>query len=324
MPLRPSISRIVALSVLVGAVAARCSGSGGGSALSPAAVPAAQQRAVRSVTSLGAYNVDKTKTAVAGISSGGFMAVQLHVAFSGTFHYAAVYAGGPYYCAQDSLTTAQVTCQYATSSSLSASESYLDAQSSAGTIDPKSNLSGQKAYLWSGTMDFTVEQKTMNDLNTEYQHYGVSTKYDNTYAAGHGWESLDGEVACGTTASPYMIDCSNYDSQNTWLTFFYGSVNARNTGTLGGTLINFDQTPYGGGANDLDTNGYLYVPANCANGTQCRLIVALDGCVQTQANIGTKFIAEAGLNKYADTNNILARIRQIKLQNCCSTCANLL
>ena len=42
-------------------------------------------------------------------------------------------------------------CQYATSSSLSASESYLDAQSKAGTIDPESNLNGQKAYLWSGT-----------------------------------------------------------------------------------------------------------------------------------------------------------------------------
>ena len=27
--------------------------------------------------------------------------------------------------------------------------------------------------------------------------------------------------------------------------------------------------------------------------------------MQTQANIGTKFITEAGLNKYADTNNIL-------------------
>ena len=53
------------------------------------------------------------------------------------------------------------------------SESYLDSQSTAGTIDPKSNLSGQKAYLWSGTSDYTVEQKTMNDLNSEYQHYGV-------------------------------------------------------------------------------------------------------------------------------------------------------
>ena len=271
----------------------------------PAQIPAAAGRAVQSLASLGAYNVDKTKTTVAGISSGGFMAVQLHVAFSSTFHYAAIYAGGPYYCAQNSLTTAQTTCQYATTSSLSASESYLDSQSAAGTIDNKSNLSGQKAYLWSGTSDSTVSPKTMNDLNSEYAHYGVATKYDNTYAAGHGWESPDGEVACGTTASPYMIDCSGYDSEKTWLTYFYGSVNAKNTGTPTGTLVNFDQTPYGGGANDLDTNGYLYVPGSCSGGAQCRLIVALDGCVQTQANIGTKFVTEAGIDKYADTNNLL-------------------
>src|SRR5260370_1368843 len=114
-----------------------------------------------------------------------------------------------------------------------------------------------------------------------------------------------GLPACGTTASAYMINCSGYDSENTWLTYFFGSVNAENTGTPTGTLINFDQTPYGGGSNDLDTNGYLYVPNTCAGGTQCRLIVALDGCVQTQANIGTKFITEARLNKYADTNNLL-------------------
>ncbi len=298
-----SSSRGVALAVGIAAVTAGCGGGSGG-AVAPGTVPAGHQRTVRAAA-LGAYNVDKTKTVVAGISSGGFMAVQMHVAYSGTFHYAAIYAGGPYWCAQDSLSTAQSTCQYATSSSLSASESYLDQQSSAGTIDPESNLNGQKAYLWSGTSDYTVEQKTMNDLNTEYQHYGVSTKYDNGYAAGHGWESLDGEVACGTTASPYMIDCSSYDSEKTWLTYFYGSVNARNGGTLGGTLVNFDQTPYGGGANDLDTNGYLFVPKNCAAGQQCRLIVALDGCEQTQAAIGTKFVTEAGIDEYADTNNLL-------------------
>jgi len=296
---------LTALAIIaLASVAGGC--GGGGSGVAPSAgSPQGHARTVQSVTSLGKYNVDKTKTTVAGISSGGFMAVQLQVAFSTTFHYAAIYAGGPYYCAQNSLTTAQNNCQYATASSLSASETYLDSQSSSGTIDNESNLNGQKAYLWSGTSDYTVYQKTMNDLNSEYAHYGVATKYDNSYAAGHGWESPDGEVACGTTASPYMINCGGYDSENTWLTYFFGSVNAQNTGTPTGTLVNFDQTPYGGGSSDLDTNGYLYVPNTCAGGTQCRLIVALDGCVQTQANIGTKFITEAGLNKYADTNNLL-------------------
>jgi outer membrane biosynthesis protein TonB len=47
------------------------------------------------------------------------------------------------------------------------------------------------------------------------------------------------------------------------------------------------------------------VPSTCASGQQCRLIVALDGCLQTQASIGTTFITDAGLEEYADTNNLL-------------------
>src|SRR6202161_4408379 len=196
--MRARVSLVLGAAFAVLAVAvAGCSGNVG--TMPDPIAESGHRLATQSLASLGAYNVDKTKTAVAGISSGGFMAVQMQVAYSATFHFAAIYAGGPYYCAQDSLSTAQTTCQYATSSSLSASESYLDAQSKAGTIDPESNLNGQKAYLWSGTQDYTVEQKTMNALNSEYQHYGVATKYDNTYAAGHGWESLDGQGALGRT-----------------------------------------------------------------------------------------------------------------------------
>jgi hypothetical protein len=38
---------------------------------------------------------------VGGLSSGAFFAVQYHVAHSATISGAAVFAGGPYYCAQD-------------------------------------------------------------------------------------------------------------------------------------------------------------------------------------------------------------------------------
>ena len=44
------------------------------------------------------YNIDLTSTSVSGLSSGGFMAVQFHVAFSSIMKGAAVFAGGPYMC----------------------------------------------------------------------------------------------------------------------------------------------------------------------------------------------------------------------------------
>jgi len=81
-----------AMAGLAGVLAA-CTG-GGTDATSHAKAAFGSTRSVASLGSLGSYNIDKTKTTVAGISSGGFMAVQLQVAYSTTFHFAAVYAGG--------------------------------------------------------------------------------------------------------------------------------------------------------------------------------------------------------------------------------------
>ena len=51
------------------------------------------------VVKLQSYQIDPAKVFVAGISSGGFAAVQMHVAHSATFKGAAIYAGGVYWCA---------------------------------------------------------------------------------------------------------------------------------------------------------------------------------------------------------------------------------
>jgi len=84
------------------------------------------------------------------------------------------------------------------------------------------------------------------------------------------------------------------------------SLHGRNNGTLDGTLIHFDQTAFGASAsNSMDTNGYVFVPKGCANGHSCGLVVAFHGCLQTQADIGTKFITEAGINAWADSNDIV-------------------
>jgi poly(3-hydroxybutyrate) depolymerase len=56
--------------------------------------------AVHAAEKLGAYNVNINTTTVSGLSSGGYMAVQLHVAFSSFIKGAGIFAGGPYHCAQ--------------------------------------------------------------------------------------------------------------------------------------------------------------------------------------------------------------------------------
>ena len=51
---------------------------------------------------LPSYNVDPKSVSVSGISSGGYMAAQLGVAYSGTFQTGfGVFAGGPFDCARN-------------------------------------------------------------------------------------------------------------------------------------------------------------------------------------------------------------------------------
>ena len=58
-------------------------------------------------------NLDPDRVAVAGLSSGAYMATQAHVAFSDHIRGAAVLAGGPYACAHGDLGTALGTCMKA-------------------------------------------------------------------------------------------------------------------------------------------------------------------------------------------------------------------
>lgn len=52
-------------------------------------------------------NIEPGSITTSGLSSGGYMAVQLHVAHSSIIEGSAIYAGGPYYCAQNSLAIAE-------------------------------------------------------------------------------------------------------------------------------------------------------------------------------------------------------------------------
>jgi poly(3-hydroxybutyrate) depolymerase len=135
--------------------------------------------AVPAISRLQRYQIDPAKIFVAGISSGGFAAVQMHIAHSSTFKGAAIYAGGVYWCAGlEGAAGALANCGGQTlptneasyNSTLAASQAYLDAQSSLGTIDPAANLAGQPVYLWSGTQDVVVNPREMADLSAEYQH----------------------------------------------------------------------------------------------------------------------------------------------------------
>ncbi|HUR89040.1 MAG TPA: PHA-depolymerase-like protein [Ramlibacter sp.] len=262
---------------------------------------------------LGRFNADPSSVTVSGISSGGAMAIQAHVAYSGTFRHAAIFAGAAYDCAQGNVATAIGVCQEAlTSSEIPVATLVATTRdwASRGLIDDPANLAGSRIYLFSGTLDQTVRQPGMDAARDYYLNFvpAGNVVYNNTTAAGHGWISPLGQVLCAAQQSPYVNNC-NIDPQAAFLTLFYGALQPRQSGQLSGTVVAVDQNEFlddrNAALHNMDNNAWVYVPASCARGEQCRVHVSYHGCNQSYSKIGDQFIRQANLNEWADTNRII-------------------
>ena len=246
---------------------------------------------------------------VAGVSSGGYMAGQLQVAYSRTIKGTAVFGAGPYYCAQNNAAQALYGCgDTLYPDHLATLEADASLWSGYGWTDPVGNLSGRPVYAFHGGNDTTVKAPVSDDGVAFYRHFGANVTYDNGSQAGHGWVTPYGTLGCTATASPFLDNCGT-DPQNALLRTLFGSVTAPAAGPLGGTLVAFGQDGYAvnGWANGLsmDSTGFAYVPAACTPGQACRLMVALHGCAQDYSDVGTAFVDRANLDQYADTNHMI-------------------
>jgi len=185
---------------------------------------------------------------------------------------AGIIAGGPYYCAQGKLTTAQQACMAASdSTNVPQLIRITDDNARAGAIDPTANLANHKIWMFSGTADSVVRQPVMNDLLTYYQHYvsQANISYKKEIAAEHAMPTDFYGNTCATKGDPYISNC-HYDAADELLQAIYGSdLNPKNTGRLSGSFIEFDQSEFLQNPNghSLANTGWLYVPASCARST---------------------------------------------------------
>ena len=281
--------------------------------------------AASAAVSLPALNIDTSNITVSGLSSGGFMANQLGYAYSSTFKGVGVFAAGPYNCAAHNNYTACMYNATISASQLSTLQTDINNFSTSGAIDNKSNVAGQKIYMFVGNSDTTVGPNPMNAMQTQYTNNGVlaaNLSYIKQAGTAHTFPTDfagTGDNACGTAASPYVSNCS-YDGAKAVLSMFYGTLNARNDAPAAANYIEFNQAAFTTNAGVAPT-GWIYVPANCAAGTQCKLHVALHGCQQNYATISDKFIKNTGYTRWADTNNIVVLFPQTRVDSTSHTTA---
>jgi poly(3-hydroxybutyrate) depolymerase len=257
------------------------------------------------------YKVDKRQVSVSGLSSGAFFAVQMHVAYSGTFMGAGVFAGGPFYCSQDSEANAFTQCMFGLGLNVNTLVSLTQQFAGQGVIDPPAWLNSSRVFVYSGSSDTVVQPTVVRSLVQYYQNYIPASNIKGQFniASQHCLPTTNFGSACSMLGSPYINNC-DYDGAGAALNQIYGKLSAPVSSAPQGNIITFDQTKYAPsgwsvGSMSFASQGYAYIPTGCQNGATCKLHVAHHGCSQTTADIGNDFYTYGGYNEWAESNNII-------------------
>jgi len=258
---------------------------------------------------LGGAPAPSNRVTVSGISAGAFFAVQVEYAHSSIVSGAAVFAGGPYFCAQDLVGVALTICMSEPAGiDLSVINAAVRGFASLGDIDPLSNVANHRVYLYSGTQDTVVDPGVVQALQSQYQTFGVKTiKTVYNIPAEHAMPTKNYGNACDYLGQPWINNCT-YDGAGDALQWMLGKLKPK-VKQIPSNLVTIDQSQFTNGANpstlSLADQAYVYIPKGCKKFKACRVHVVFHGCNQFAGNVGTDFVANAGYNEWAESNNII-------------------
>jgi poly(3-hydroxybutyrate) depolymerase len=262
--------------------------------------------------------IDPATVTVSGISSGGAMAVQFHVAHSALVRGTGILAGIPYLCAEESPLAAISRCMKA-EEEIPASQLIARTRRLAeeGAIDPVAGLAGDRVWIFHGAADPYVRTPVVDAIEAQYRALatpGNIVRIEHP-EAGHAFPVADPEApACGAFEKPYVSNCG-LDGARALLEHVYGPL-ASGTAPRPDGLTDFDQRPYASAVNSkaLATRGWMYVPAACngAAAGACRLHIVLHGCRQGASFVADGFVRRSGYLPLAEANRIVLLFPQVE------------
>ena len=259
-----------------------------------------------------ALRIDRERITVSGLSSGGHMAHQLHVAYSDLFSGAAIIAGGPFGCAQGSVMTALARCVRTSGGGLSPDEFVEEIRKAAGQglLADTKHLADDRVWLFHGALDKAVAEDLSVTLQGVYRAFlpAGNIVYVDDVPAAHHFPARDAGHACDASETPFIGRC-DYDAAGELLKHLYPGLQAPDGATT--ETLREVELPGTSGAG-LQDKAFLYVPARCAGGREdCALHLVLHGCTQSSAQIGTAFIEQAGYLPWAEANGIVLAFPQV-------------
>ncbi len=284
-----------------------------------------------SAQKLPALGADLSQTSVSGLSSGGYMAGQFHVAHSATVTGAAILAAGPYGCAES--TGAEAFPYFPAATAYNAVQAQngcmadrlsgmgvlspgrllqlASALAKDGKIDPLAGLKRAKVYLYTGAGDRTVAKSVVEAARNFYLAAGVppeNVSFVFRNPGGHAFLTAGEGDACDKSTSPYIDNC-HYDQAEAILRLFYGAL-APKAPARAENFIAFAQGDYASSNAMLADEGVVYVPSACRAEGHCRVHIVFHGCEQSRAQVGDAVVRETGFADWAETNKFVVLFPQ--------------
>lgn len=258
-------------------------------------------------------NTDPDRLYVSGLSAGGYLAHQLHLAWPEEIRGVAVFAAGPYGCARAGLSAALHQCMGVTRGAPQVDQTLeiINTTAKEGGIGDPAALKNSRVYLYQAGADPLIHARVSQTLQQTYAQLvpdGVKSHIGD--AAGHGFPTREQGVACGLTASPYVNACG-YAGAAASLAHLDGEIRRDVVAEPQGSLNRFDQQPFKGASKGLEDWGYVYVPPACGEGG-CGVQVVLHGCDQTLEQVGEDFIRLSGYLQQADARDLVMLFPQAR------------
>jgi len=258
------------------------------------------------------FSVDPDRVTVSGLSAGGQMAHQLHIAYSDLFSGAGIISGGPFGCAQGSLVTAMARCMGTSDPALSVENlaGEIRTASQGGQLADLSALTDDEIWLFHGKLDTTVAEGVSDSLAALYAEFvpPENIRYVKDIEAAHTFPALDQGSACDSPQSPFVGDC-DYDAAGDLLNHLYTGLKAPQA-EAENILVTVALDGAAGAG--LHETAYLFVPPACSNRENaCALHLVLHGCAQSSVQVGTAFIEQSGYLGWAGNNDIVLAFPQV-------------
>ena len=273
-------------------------------------LPTSAQEDEASPGALPAVGASQRDASVVGVSSGGYMAMQLAVAWPERFAGVGVLAAGPWSCAQGSLSLALNQCMMTRRGlpSLEALDARWAKYRELEYVGSESARSQLRAYVWHGENDSVVAPALGDLLAEQLQQWLAGAEQLNVARspkAGHGWPvKLDNTQAlsqplgdCQSGGGNHLLACDENIAADMLNWLHPEATSSAMSSATRGQLIAFDQSDFD--AKGLADSGYVYLPEGCQDG-HCEVTIALHGCQMNTQQVGDAFVRHTGLNEWAD------------------------